>query len=138
MPLNITKIAYGAESIDTLRGWLERGARQNGGPGFAVMTTRYMPKRAGEMAGGSLYWIHSHMIVGRSVIIGFKENGAGRYSMLLEPHFVAVRKKPKRSHQGWRYLEEANAPPDLGSGQTDGRDEMPHTLLSELSRMGLV
>jgi hypothetical protein len=138
MPLNITKIAYGAESVVTLQGWLERGARENGGPGYALMTTRYMPKRVSEMSGGSLYWIHSHMIVGRSPIIGFKENGEGRYSMLLEPCLIAVRKKPKRAHQGWRYLEEKDVPPDLGSGESDGRDEMPSKLLSELSRMGLV
>ncbi len=138
MPLNITKIAYGAESIAMLCGWLERGARANGGAGFAIMTTRYMPKRIDEMTGGSLYWIHSHIIVGRTPIIGFKENGQGRYSMLLEPHFVPVRKKAKRSHQGWRYLEQKDAPPDLGKGESDGRDDMPSKLLSELSKMGLV
>jgi hypothetical protein len=138
MPLHITKIAYGAESVVTLTAWIERGARQNGGPGYALMTTRYMPKRVAEMAGGSLYWIHSHTIVGRSPIIGFQENGQGRYSMLLEPQFIPVRKKAKRAHQGWRYLEGENAPPDLRPGESDGRDEMPSKLLNELSKMGLV
>jgi hypothetical protein len=138
MPLGITKIAYGAQSTATLAAWLERGARINGGPGYALMTTRYMPKRVAEMAGGSLYWIHANTIVGRSPIIGFIENGEGRYSLHLEPEFIPVRKKPKRGHQGWRYIEEKDAPPDLKNGERDGRDDMPSKLLGDLTRMGLV
>jgi hypothetical protein len=138
MPLHITKIAYGSESPETLQAWLERGAKENGGPGYALMTTRYMPKRADEMVGGSLYWIHSHTIVGRSPIIGFEKNDSGRYSLLLEPRLIRVRRKAKRAHQGWRYLEQENAPADLKSGESDGRDEMPTQMLGELSRMGLV
>lgn len=138
MPLHITKIAYGSESPETLQAWLERGAKENSGPGYALMTTRYMPKRAAEMIGGSLYWIHSHTIVGRSPIIGFEENGSGRYSLLLEPRLIRVRRKAKRAHQGWRYLEQENAPADLKGGESDGQDEMPSQMLGELSRMGLV
>mgnify|MGYP003384362112 CR=1 FL=1 len=138
MPLHLTKIAYGSESPETLQAWLESGAKGNNGPGYALMTTRYMPKRVSEMAGGSLYWIHSHTIVGRSPIIGFEENGSGRYSLLLEPCLIRVRRKAKRAHQGWRYLEAENAPADLKAGESDGRDEMPPQLLGELSRMGLV
>lgn len=138
MPLHITKIAYRSESPESLQAWLECGARENGGPGHALMTTRYMPKRAAEMVGGSLYWIHSHTIVGRSPIIGFEENGSGRYSLLLEPRLIRVRRKAKRAHQGWRYLEAGDAPADLQAGESDGRDEMPPQMLGELSRMGLV
>jgi hypothetical protein len=138
MPLNITKIAYGAESTQTLTAWLERGARENGGPGYALMTTRYLPKRVSEMAGGSLYWIHGNVIAGRSPILGFQENGEGRYSLHLEPRFIHVRKKPKRGHQGWRYLEEKDAPPDLTGGKSDGSEQMPSHLLVELTKMGLV
>jgi hypothetical protein len=138
MPLSITKVAYGAQSVDDLRGWLERSAKQNGGRGFALMTTRYMPKRVSEMTGGSLFWIHSHAIIGRTPIMGFKKNDEGRYDILMEPQFIPVRRKAKRAHQGWRYLEEANAPHDLAVGESDGRDEMPSKLLNDLSKMGLV
>ncbi|NJM51177.1 MAG: DUF1489 domain-containing protein [Sphingomonadales bacterium] len=138
MPLHITKIAYRSESPETLAAWLERGAKQNGGPGYALMTTRYMPKRVDEMAGGSLYWIHSNTIIGRSPIIGFQKNDEGRYSLLLEPSLIRVRRKAKRAHQGWRYLEDKDAPADLKGGESDGRDEMPPQMLGELTRMGLV
>ena len=134
MPLNMTKIAFGAENAADLRRRLE--AYSTGGE--ARLTTRYLPKRIAEMTGGSLYWIHSHTIIGRSPIIGFMENGAGRHWIRIEPRLIPDRSIPKRAHQGWRYLEEANAPPDLDSVETDGRDEMSPKMLGELMKMGLV
>ncbi|MEZ5709448.1 MAG: DUF1489 domain-containing protein [Blastomonas sp.] len=133
MPLSITKIAYRSESPATLRAWLESQAER----GHALMTTRYMPKRHAEMAGGSLYWIHSGAIVGRSPIIGFEENGQGKYWIKLEPRLIMVQSVPRRAHQGWRYLEEQDAPPDLADGAEVG-EQMPGKLLGELSRLGLV
>ncbi len=136
MPLNMTKIAFQAESPATLRRWLES---QAGNPfGEPRLTTRYLPKRIEEMTGGSLYWIHGHALVGRSPIRGFMENGSGRYWIRLEPVLISVRSIPKRAHQGWRYLEEANAPPDLNSAEADGRDEMSAKMLGDLMKMGLV
>lgn len=134
MPLNMTKIAFGAESVADLRRRLSTYAAG----GEVRLTTRYLPKRVDEMAGGSLFWIHGHALVGRSPIIGFMENGSGRYWIRLEPRLIPVRSIPKRAHQGWRYLEEANAPPDLDSVEADGRDEMSPKMLGELMKMGLV
>lgn len=132
MPLHLTKIAFGSESPATLREWLERHE------GEARLTTRYLPKRVAEMEGGSLYWIHGHQLVGRSPLIGFQETGQGRFWIRLEPRLIPVRAKPKRAHQGWRYLEGEDAPPDLGAGEADDLDAMPPALLGELTRLGLV
>lgn len=132
MPLHMTKIAFGAESPATLRAWLESH------DGEARTSTRYLPKRVEEMAGGSLFWIHGHMLVGRSPIIGFEETGQGRYWIRLEPKLIPVRAKPKRAHQGWRYLEDADAPADLDGGEADDLDAMPPALMSELTKLGLV
>ncbi len=71
MPLHLTKIAYGAESPATLRDWLESEGAE------ARLTTRYLPKRHEEMAGGSLYWIHQHAIIGRSPLLGFEQKSDG-------------------------------------------------------------
>ncbi len=130
----MTKIAFGAESPQHLRERLASYARE----GEVRLTTRYLPKRVDEMASGSLYWILAHTIIGRSPIIGFMENGAGRHWIRIEPHLIAVRSTPKRAHQGWRYLEDTNAPPDLDAVETDGRDEMSPKMLNELMKMGLV
>lgn len=132
MPLNLTKIAFRSESPASLRRWLESHERE------ARLTTRYLPKRIDEMAGGSLFWIHGNAIVGRSPIIGFMENGAGRYWIRLEPRLIAVRSTPKRAHQGWRYLEADAAPPDRGAGEGDGLDEISAKMLGELTKLGLV
>ncbi|RYM14100.1 DUF1489 family protein [Sphingobium cupriresistens] len=132
MPLHMTKIAFRSESPASLRAWLESHA------GEARLTTRYLPKRVEEMAGGSLYWIHGHMLVGRSPILGFEETGQGRHWIRLEPRLIPVRAKPKRAHQGWRYLEDADAPPDLDGSEADDLNPMPAALLGELSKLGLV
>ncbi len=71
MPLHMTKIAFGAESPAHLRQRLEAYAEA----GEIRLTTRYLPKRHEEMVGGSLYWIVNHMLVGRSEILGFMDNG---------------------------------------------------------------
>lgn len=134
MPLNMTKIAFGAESPKHLRQRLAAYAEG----GEVRLTTRYLPKRVAEMEGGSLYWIHAHTIIGRSPILGFMENGSGRYWIRLEPRLIPVRSKPKRAHQGWCYLEAKDAPPDMDSVDADGRDEMPTKMLGDLMKMGLV
>lgn len=134
MPLHMTKIAYGAESMASLRDWLESHGDGNGG-GEARMTTRYLPKRHEDMAGGSLYWIHEHTLVGRSPLIGFEQREDGRWWIRLEPRLIAVHPVPKRAHQGWRYLAEADAPADLD--QDSAGDALPARLVSELAKLGL-
>ncbi|MFN3820357.1 DUF1489 family protein [Blastomonas sp.] len=133
MPLSMTKIAFGAASAASLREWLESHAPL----GEARLTTRYMPKRHEEMAGGSLYWIFNKAIIGRSPLIGFMDNGQGRHWIRVEPRLIAVQSIPRRAHQGWRYLEEADAPADLGDGMNEA-DLMPAEMLGELARLGLV
>jgi hypothetical protein len=130
MPLHMTKIAFGAESAATLRAWLESQDE-------ARTSTRYLPKRIEEMAGGSLFWIHQHTIIGRSPLIGFEQREDGRHWIRMEPRLIAVHPKPKRAHQGWRYLSEADAPKDLAEGETAG-DAIPHKLARELAKLGLV
>ena len=133
MPLSMTKIAYGATSVASLRQWLEG----HSGLGEARLTTRYLPKRHEEMVGGSLYWIFNRAIVGRSPLIGFMDNGQGRIWIRIEPRLIAVQSVPRRAHQGWRYLEAADAPADLGDGMSEA-EAMPAEMLGELARLGLV
>lgn len=134
MPLHMTKIAFGATSPADLKARLNHYAEA----GEVRLTTRYLPKRVEEMTGGSLYWIHAHTIIGRSPILGFMENGQGRHWIRIEPCLIPVRGVPKRAHQGWRYLEDKDAPPDLGDGEADARDVMPSKMLGDLMKMGLV
>jgi hypothetical protein len=131
MPLHMTKIAYSAESPASLKAWLESHETE------ALMTTRYLPKRHKEMVGGSLYWIFEHTLIGRSPLLGFTQREDGRWHIRLEPRLIAIHTVPRRAHQGWRYLDEANVPRDLGEGE-DAGDVMPSRLIGELAKLGLV
>ncbi|HEX9805492.1 MAG TPA: DUF1489 domain-containing protein [Alteraurantiacibacter sp.] len=130
MPLHMTKIAYRAENRAEVRSWFEEG-----GPEMRL-TTRYLPKRHEEMAGGSLYWIFEHTLIGRSPIIGFEQREDGRWWIRLERRLIPVEPRPKRAHQGWRYLKEEDVPRDLGSGE-DPDALMPSAMVKDLSRLGL-
>jgi hypothetical protein len=130
MVLHMTKIAHGCESLAVLRDWLESHA------GEARMTTRYLPKRHEEMVGGSLFWIHQHALVARSPLIGFSPRDDGRQWIRLEPRLILVEPRPKRAHQGWRYLADEDAPRDLAEGEAG--EALPGRLVSELAKLGLV
>lgn len=127
----MTKIAFGAESAQSLRLWLESHADA----GEARLTTRYLPKRAEEMVGGSLYWILGGVLVGRSPLLGFADKPDGKIWIRLEPGLLPVEARPRRAHQGWRYLEDADAPPD---GTGGGGDALPPEMASELTKLGLL
>lgn len=132
-PLHLTKVAFACDSVDFLRSRLEARAALGG----VALTTRYLPKRHAEIAGGSLFWILKHQLVGRSPILGFGEAEGGRAAILLAPELILVQTRPKRAHQGWRYLEAADAPPDLGEA-AGGVDALPPSLIGELAGLGLL
>ena len=135
MPLHLTKIAFGVESIEDLRQRLERHAATQ--QGEARLLTRNLPRRAEELAGGSLYWIYAHTLVARSPLLGFARAEDGRWAIRLEPRLIATVPTPRRAHQGWRYLAQEDAPADLPEGAVPD-DAMPGNLAGELSRLGLL
>ena len=133
--LHISKVAVGCASVDALR--RRQRARVSGG--IVPVTTRFRPKRADELVGGSIYWIVKHRICARQAILGFGEAQDSRRTVIrLDPQLVAVRAYPKRAHQGWRYLAAADAPPDLDGGIGDGIEALPPALAEELSLLALV
>jgi hypothetical protein len=134
MPLHMTKVAFGATSLDQLAERLK--TRAAAGPLF--LTTRYLPKRHAEIAGtGSLFWIIKHRLVARSPVLGFGEAEGGRVAIHIPADLILVQSRPKRAHQGWRYLEQADAPPDLGAAGS-GIADLPPTLVGKLAELALI
>lgn len=137
MPLHLTKVAYGAQSLEELHGWFKTRGDE------ARLTTRYLPKRHEEIApkdgsgGGSLFWIYKHQLVCRSEILRFEEAEQGKTAIVISTKLIDVHPLPKRAHQGWRYLSDTDAPRDLADGETAG-DVMPGGLAADLARLGLV
>jgi hypothetical protein len=64
------------------------------------------------------------------------EEGIGRCKLVFDPELVPVRPVPRRAFQGWRYLSEADAPPDLPPSPAG--DELPPKLRAELAALGLL
>nr|MDQ4087885.1 DUF1489 family protein [Pseudomonadota bacterium] len=70
--LHISKVAVGCASLEALRQRQESRLAA----GIVPITTRYRPKRADELIGGSIYWIVKHRFTVRQTILGFAENEA--------------------------------------------------------------
>jgi len=130
MPLNMTKVAYGAQSLEEVHGWFQ------GRDGQARLTTRNLPRRHAEMIGGSVYWILKHQLVARSEILGFEAAPDGRTDIVIAARLIDIHPRPRRAHQGWRYLEEPDAPADLSAGES--AEVLPAQMASDLARLGLV
>jgi hypothetical protein len=132
--LHISKVAVGCASLETLR------KRQLGRlrDGFVPITTRFRPKRAEDLVGGSVFWIVKHRITARQRILGFAEGEDRRTVIRLDPELVQVCAYPKRAHQGWRYLNPADAPGDFDGLDEDGSMSLPPLLLAKLSALALV
>jgi hypothetical protein len=132
--LHISKVAVGCASIATL----ERRQQSRLSDGVVPLVTRFMPKRAEELIGGSVFWIVKHRIAARQTIISLAARESDRRTVIcLSPDLVPVRAIAKRAHQGWRYLSAEDAPPDFSDGD-DGMLELPVELAGKLAAMGLI
>ena len=131
--LNISKVAVGCASFEALR--KRQQSRLAGG--VVPIVTRFRPKRADELIGGSIYWIVKHRITARNRILGFTETEERRTLIALDPELVPVRARPKRAHQGWRYLSPDDAPLDF-DGADDGLLALPPDLAARLAVLALI
>lgn len=137
-PLNLMKLCVGAASPEVLERW--QRDRFGGNP--AEHVTRMWPKRADELlSGGSLYWVFKGTMLARQRLIGLEKrvghDGISRCALILDPQVVRVSGVPRRAFQGWRYLDAADAPPDVPPGRA-AEGPLPPRLARELAEMGLL
>jgi len=132
--LHISKVAVGCGSVEALR-QRQYSRLQDG---FVPIVTRFRPKRADALIGGSIYWIVKHRITVRQTILGFSESETDRRTIIrLDPALVPVRAQPRRADQGWRYLAPEDAPPDLDAAG-DGLAALPPQLAERLAVLALI
>lgn len=132
--LNLTKVAVGCPDIETL----VQMQQQRWGDAPCSLT-RFMPKRADELIGGSLFWIIRHRLVARQTIVSLAmvttEWGEKcRIGFAAAP--VPISPVPRRAHQGWRYFEAADAPADAAI--TADSDALPIGMVRELQSLWLM
>lgn len=163
MPLHLIKLAVGVEDLDHLVAVQHRLAHPfgeeegriaaAGAPDAAAPVGRHWtlqtPKRAAEVVdGGSIYWVIKGVIRARNPIVAIEqrlrpnEYNDGRpvkkCAIVYAPGPIEVTPRPRRPHQGWRYLDPADAPPDLGGPGARIDPEMPEDMKAELAELGLL
>ena len=139
MPLHLVKLCVGAASIEELADW-QKGriaAQKKAGERVRLFHSTFQtPKRVADLEGGSLYWVIKGTIQGRQRLLGFDEgkkpDGSRCCLILLDPPLVPVRPVPRRAFQGWRYLDEKDAPADLGRS-VKGIAVLPAKMRKELA-----
>ena len=130
--LHLTKVAVGCASLEALQNRIARRISD----GVIRVPTRMRPKRMEELVGGSLHWIVKHRIIARQRILRFEDRSDGRIDIVCSAELVLVPPKPKRAHQGWRYLDDAEAP--TGEDDGTGLSELPPRLYGKLTALALV
>jgi len=130
--LHLTKVAFACRDLDALQ---QRIARRAIG-GEVRIATRMRPKRAAELIGGSLYWIVKHRLIAGQEILRFDDREDGRIDIVCSAELATVSPQPRRAHQGWRYLEDADAP--KGSDDGSGLGALPPQLYGRLAALALV
>ena len=130
--LHLTRVAVGCPDYPSLDARIAARAEQ----GEVRFTTRFKPKRANELIGGRLHFIIRHMIVGRVEILAFDDRDDGRVDIVCAARLEPVHPQPKRAHQGWRYLSEADAPKTADGAS--GIGDLPPELYRELAAISLI
>jgi hypothetical protein len=132
--LHLTKVAVGCPDIETLA----RLQQQRWGDDPCSLT-RFMPKRADELIGGSLFWIIKHRLVARQTIVSLAmvtTEWGEKCRIGLAPGPVPISIVPRRAHQGWRYMVATDAPADAAAA--GDVDALPTGMVRELQSLWLM
>ena len=93
------------------------------------------------MGGGSLFWVIRGQVTCREKILDIRpftdKDGIGRCRVVLDGKLVLVEPRSRSAFQGWRYLEDKDAPRDLARA-APGAARMPETMRRELRELGLL
>ncbi len=130
--LHLTKVAFACRDLDALQQRIANRAAD----GELRVATRMRPKRSAELVGGNLYWIVKHRLVGALEILRLEDREDGRIDIVCSAELISISPKPRRAHQGWRYLEDADAP--AGEDDGSGLGALPPRLYGKLASLALV
>ena len=139
-PLHLVKLCVGAEKVEDLTSWQQR-PQAKGPDGLPRHVTRMWPKRAEDLLrGGSLYWVFRGLVLARQPLLRLDEvignDGIRRCALVLDPNVVRTEPVPKRPFQGWRYLQDKDAPRDLSAARA-AEEHLPPQLVAALAEIGV-
>ena len=142
---NLVKLCVGITTINQLE-QIQSMRREEyikaGRPPVNIHITRNKPKRFKEIIdSGSLYWVIRRQIRVRQKIIRIDDiedsEGRKKCCLVLDPDLIKTEHRAYRPFQGWRYLEQSDAPADLSANQKPGSG-MPSEMEEELRGLGLL
>ena len=140
MALHLVKLAVGIDSLQHMRQQQQHRLANGGSEARLQFLTRFTPRRADEIVdgGGSLYWVIKGYVQARRRITAIEpavdRHGSPCCALIFASELVATEPRRFRPFQGWRYLEDADAPPDLPGGEPG---DLPPTLVAELRALGI-
>lgn len=139
--VHLLKLSVGTDSVESLARWQAQRRRVHA-DGLNRHTTRMWPKREAEILnGGSIFWVIKGLVQCRQRILRFEESigedGIRRCSMVLDPDLIRTQSTPKRAFQGWRYLPQSDAPPDLPATRQN-EEALPVELNRALAEIGVI
>ena len=142
MTVHLIKLCVGIDSILHLRAVQRQRLREcvtRGERARLRHITRSTPRRADEILdGGSMYWVIRGAVRARQRIVAVEQiagrDGIGRCAIILGRKLVPTWPTRKRAFQGWRYLSDTDAPPDINSDA----HSLPPKLAAELRELGLI
>lgn len=144
MPIHLIKLVVGVSELAEFAEIQQRGLVDYKGGMANTVWTRHRPRREDELLdGGALYRVIKNRILCRQRIIGFEQAHhpeKGKMCLIMcAPEIIRVRPVRKRPFQGWRYLEPAAAPKDLGPyDSSKNQDNAPPDMADALSAAGLL
>jgi hypothetical protein len=138
--VHLLKLSVGTDDVADLVGW-QATKRAQADDGLPQHVTRMWPKRESDIvAGGSIYWVVKGLILCRQPVLRLDEylgaDGIRRCAIVCHPGLIRTAATPKRPFQGWRYLDPADAPPDLPENRQD-EEALPPELSKALAAIGV-
>jgi len=138
---HLVKLSVGVEDVGHLARIQERRLKKEG---VLAHITRNTPKRSRDLLqGGSIYWVIRKFIRVRQGLLGVErrvdDDGRPSCALIMDPRLVMTELREFRAFQGWRYMDAADAPPDLAERPVGDNDAcLPETMAAELRGLGLL
>lgn len=142
--INLIKLGVGVGDLFEMQELQKRRYMDYHGQTVFPVWTRRKPVREKELlAGGSLYRVIKNKIQCRQRILGLEviedEEQGNHCLIMVEPEIIETVKLPQRPFQGWRYLDPAKAPKDMGVFDPDAAPEdIPDDMEEALRATGLL
>ncbi len=145
MTVHLVKLCVGCDTVQDLQDWqrqrlkeLKRARK----PAELFHRTLQTPKRREEVLdGGSLYWVIKGFVLVRQRILDLrparKDDGTPCCAIVYDEELVSTRPQARRAFQGWRYLQAADAPVDLGVIGKEQND-IPRAMRADLRELRLI